>query len=814
MPLFNRATASFPKLALLFFLFWQANSYGQTIISGQINAFDTLVSYNSSPCGDELVSAGLVNFNAGDLVLIYNRLEAICNLSNSSSFGSLQNLNGSGHYQLVRLQQVTGNVITLNTSLKHNFSSGSQLVKVPEYQSARVNTNINAASYINSMGGILCLKADKLIIAGAVEADASGFSGGYSTANMGYACGAADYFYPALNFDGAPKGKGIVPLGSAFPNGRGKACNAGGGGNNHNAGGGGGANGGNGGKGGNEWGTCSPVAAVGGLGGEALVLDTNRFYFGGGGGSGHNNLSNTSSEGGAGGGLILIFADTIEVISGSISAQGLSGKSMSNGAEGSGGGGAGGSIVLQFSKLIGNLNLNAAGGNGGSSTGGFAGPGGGGGGGSIFLPPNSAVDYSAGSVNLIYNGGTAGHLSNASNNYGSLPGQSGSVNRTLAIPALTVTQGNLMPRNILGNDTSICGSDSLLLVASMAGIKSWSTGESGDSIYISNAGAYWVEINQGGCNFGDSILVNLIMAQPFSLGADTTICGDSFRLSAPLSGAWLWSFGNAQDSTIAISQTGWYWLRIGVASCNYRDSIYVEFLSNPNFSLPAEVILCTGDSISLSAPTGLNFSWNDGFLKRQRWISTAGIYWLEVSASNGCTLRDSTLIIITNDADSINLFLPNDSSYCEEKGITFDFSGYGLDLVWQDGGNANVRRFSGSQIIWAEYDSRCGTKRDSIFIEGLKCDTCLINFPNAFTPNGDGLNEYFLLQSACNFEQYHLEIYSRWGELMFESNDQYLGWDGTFKDEKAIQGSYVYQLYYGLPFKGSKVTQGIVHLLY
>lgn len=813
MPSIKISTLHFAHLALVMLILWQTNVYGQTILSGQINSFDSLVSYNSGPCGDEIVSAGRTAFTAGDLVLIYSKLEATCSLTNNNNFGDVQNLNETGHYQLVRVQQVLANVLILSTNLKHNFPLGSQLVKVPEYQSARVNTSIHAPKYTNGLGGILCLKADKFILNGTVEATGRGLSGGFSSANMGYACGATDYFYPASNFNGAPKGQGITPLNGAYANGRGKASNGGGGGNNHNAGGGGGGNAGAGGKGGDEWSNCTPIASVGGLGGEDLAVDTSRFYFGGGGGSGHNNLSNVSSEGGDGGGLILIFADTIEVLSGSISANGLDGKSMSNGAEGSGGGGAGGSIVLQFSKLTGNLTLNANGANGGNSTGGSAGPGGGGGGGSIFLPPNSAVDYSSGSLNLAYNAGSAGHLANQSNNYGSLPGQAGSENRNLVIPIPMLGGGLANPSNILGNDTTICLLDSLLLVANVPGLKTWSTGATSDSIYVNSAGNYWIEIIQGACIMRDTIQVAVINAQPFSLGPDTSVCGASFRLSAPISGNWLWSTGNTQDSVITISQTGWYWLSIGSANCNYVDSIYLVFMPYPDFDLPAEIILCEGDSINLSAPNGLIFTWNDGYPLRQRWINTPGLYWLEVSAANGCIMRDSTIVSISNNLDSSELFHGSDTTYCIEEGITFDFINLGLDLVWQDGVNSNVRRFSSSRLIWAEYTSQCGIKRDSIFIEATQCDSCRITFPNAFSPNSDGLNELFLLQSVCDFEAYHLKIFSRWGELIFESKSESHAWDGYYKGQIAMEGSYTYVLIYKLPFQETKQKLGFLSLI-
>jgi gliding motility-associated-like protein len=57
--------------------------------------------------------------------------------------------------------------------------------------------------------------------------------------------------------------------------------------------------------------------------------------------------------------------------------------------------------------------------------------------------------------------------------------------------------------------------------------------------------------------------------------------------------------------------------------------------------------------------------------------------------------------------------------------------------------------------------------------------------PNSFTPNGDGLNDFFIPQGVgINSEYYHLYIFDRWGILIFESTDTAKGWDGKVKDSQ------------------------------
>jgi gliding motility-associated-like protein len=61
-------------------------------------------------------------------------------------------------------------------------------------------------------------------------------------------------------------------------------------------------------------------------------------------------------------------------------------------------------------------------------------------------------------------------------------------------------------------------------------------------------------------------------------------------------------------------------------------------------------------------------------------------------------------------------------------------------------------------------------------------DSGIIDLPNAFTPNGDNNNDFFVVRGR-DIEKMHLKIFNRWGELVFESRDPLIGWDGTYKDE-------------------------------
>ena len=71
-----------------------------------------------------------------------------------------------------------------------------------------------------------------------------------------------------------------------------------------------------------------------------------------------------------------------------------------------------------------------------------------------------------------------------------------------------------------------------------------------------------------------------------------------------------------------------------------------------------------------------------------------------------------------------------------------------------------------------------------------------IYIPNAFTPDGDGLNDYFIPREllSSGLLQFKMSIYNRWGEKMYETNDLNKGWDGNYLGKQAPEGVYVYKI--------------------
>jgi gliding motility-associated-like protein len=68
--------------------------------------------------------------------------------------------------------------------------------------------------------------------------------------------------------------------------------------------------------------------------------------------------------------------------------------------------------------------------------------------------------------------------------------------------------------------------------------------------------------------------------------------------------------------------------------------------------------------------------------------------------------------------------------------------------------------------------------------------------PNTFIPDGDGVNDIWnvVFSSPEDVKKYSMQIFDRWGELIFETKNIYQGWDGTYRNSQCQDGTYVWKL--------------------
>lgn len=102
-------------------------------------------------------------------------------------------------------------------------------------------------------------------------------------------------------------------------------------------------------------------------------------------------------------------------------------------------------------------------------------------------------------------------------------------------------------------------------------------------------------------------------------------------------------------------------------------------------------------------------------------------------------------------------------------------------------------------ISVVHYSNGCVSNQQETVIVVENCPEELIYIPNTFTPDGNEHNQTFLPVFTSGFDpyDYQLLVFNRWGNLIFESNDHKSGWDGTFNNGYAQDGTYTWVIRYG-----------------
>jgi gliding motility-associated-like protein len=184
---------------------------------------------------------------------------------------------------------------------------------------------------------------------------------------------------------------------------------------------------------------------------------------------------------------------------------------------------------------------------------------------------------------------------------------------------------------------------------------------------------------------------------------------------------------------------------------------------------------------------------------------SAGRHTITVQDHYGC---DTTFTITVPEALPATLqILPGDSTIAPGASLQLStvFSPYGAGSIktysWTPGNGLScidcpspaVSPYADQTLytLVVTYNEGC---IDTAFIQINTHGTPPVYIPNAFTPNGDGVNDVWYV-FGTGIKDIKVTVFNRWGEKVFESDDQSIGWDGTYRGQAQPPGVYVYAVY-------------------
>lgn len=288
---------------------------------------------------------------------------------------------------------------------------------------------------------------------------------------------------------------------------------------------------------------------------------------------------------------------------------------------------------------------------------------------------------------------------------------------------------------------------------------------------------------------------------------DTVICrGDTVWLKAfSTDGAnsVKWDNGST-DSLRPITAPGTYWVELD-CGCDLTlvDTIVVEdFASLPNLTL-SDSTVCPGEPVSYSLPTDLDYIL-DGMVSPPNFtVSDTGVHTLEVS--NGCFDTAYSFTISNVNAKPLPNLVINDTTLCEGDRAEYAFPN---DFNYHLNGEFVSSPFTISELgnYLLEVDNTCDFEDYSFEVNDEGCEMLLF-VPNAFTPDGDGINDCFKV-SVIQYVSYTISIFNRWGQMIYQNNNPEECWDGSY-DGVTVPGVYTYKISVGVG-GGVKDERGFV----
>jgi gliding motility-associated-like protein len=161
--------------------------------------------------------------------------------------------------------------------------------------------------------------------------------------------------------------------------------------------------------------------------------------------------------------------------------------------------------------------------------------------------------------------------------------------------------------------------------------------------------------------------------------------------------------------------------------------------------------------------------------------------------------------------------LPEDTVICQEGRIDLRVAGPNISVVWNDETTTSNYIITKPGLYTATISNGICSFTDSLLVEQVNCEECITYAPNAFTPNGDGRNDIFIITPICDadgyLELYDLRIFDKWGRKVFETQSPEVGWDGKNAKHKGV---YTYTLEYRFSSERetkTRIKRGFITLL-
>jgi gliding motility-associated-like protein len=353
------------------------------------------------------------------------------------------------------------------------------------------------------------------------------------------------------------------------------------------------------------------------------------------------------------------------------------------------------------------------------------------------------------------------------------------------------------------------------------------------SVTFSNPGTYQIQLNISDsiCLGQDSYSMTVQVSSPLMVNLPDSIflCQSIDTTLIPnITGtatSFVWSnfsdFGDTLNTVLqnpnlylVDPQNQTYYFKAGNGYCSVTDSVFVSIF-NEAVSIQSQDSICITSVLQLQALNNgsgsFNYVWSspnvvispNNQANAQCTLPGSQYVYLQATSLQGCVVLDSQYVYVST-FNSGNVLATANPNIVMPGGST-QLTGIvpaNASFTWSPTTNmlnpnsllTNVSPTETTTYTLTATDGIC-TKSDTTIVKvyEIVCDEPYVFVPNAFTPNGDKENDVLYVRGIW-IEKFVLRIFDRWGELVFETTDQSIGWDGTFKGKKLDPDVFDYYL--------------------
>jgi gliding motility-associated-like protein len=392
------------------------------------------------------------------------------------------------------------------------------------------------------------------------------------------------------------------------------------------------------------------------------------------------------------------------------------------------------------------------------------------------------------------------------------------ISDTCGIDTVYVTLPVFLGASNISNDTSICLGNSIQLNAEGGVSYEWTPATFLDDPFSSTPIAtpdatitYNVEITTAsGCVLNEDVLITVYFELPAPILADTVIMCDGSPVTIVATGTAIQTYNwypttfisplNSAAVTVNPPNDTWYYCDFGNACGTATDSVFID-VKFPNINAGNDTIICPNETARLWSSGASSYSWTPSsfqFITTDTILAfpnSPTVYYVIGTDEFGCIGQDSVIVEFypTPEVDA----------------------GLNVYAFYGDEVQLNATSLQSGLFVWTPSESlTCGNcpspiaepNRETVYTvtitdqNGCQSSDIMTIFyditlyvPNTFTPDQDEFNQTFRAFGG-NVNEFHMTIFDRWGEVIFETYNMQYGWDGTYNGLKCQDGTYIWKI--------------------